>query len=280
MMSYMFEKNPKARNMKKKFMIISCTLFVLSLSAFSYVNLNKEQPPTLATLEFREAFPMPLLSLPDPVDLTISYDVGSRFTAVKRSDLLKANSIDDFIPYLKTRSIESYKSVQVIIVENERKTDRKQIGENKLLTEGQHHLFRTSALSTHFTAKADFLERNEETGEVQVGRISHYHTITPEQEAEYIDGKESLLRYFRENSEAQLDQVNKKKLRPAKIYFTLNKSGKVENVKVANHSGFPSLDILMIKLIKNIPGEWKVAKNEQGKLVDQDLSLSFGVGGC
>jgi len=36
----------------------------------------------------------------------------------------------------------------------------------------------------------------------------------------------------------------------------------------------------MIKLIKNLPGDWKPAENYKGELMDQELVVSFGLMGC
>ena len=70
------------------------------------------------------------------------------------------------------------------------------------------------------------------------------------------------------------------KLKPAKLYFTVSKTGTIENVRLDRSSNYPIVDEAMIELIKNAPGEWLPAENEKGEKVEQELVVSFGLMGC
>ena len=45
-------------------------------------------------------------------------------------------------------------------------------------------------------------------------------------------------------------------------------------------SGNVTIDKAMLSLIQSAPGKWIPAENEKGENVDQELVITFGVGGC
>jgi hypothetical protein len=136
--------------------------------------------------------------------------------------------------------------------------------------------------STNFVIWADYEGKNKETGELEDTHWTPYLTIVPEKQAEYTHGKEALKKFLKENSEATRikAKVEPEKLQPAKLFFTVTKTGTIENVRLDRTSNYPLVDNKMIELIKNTPGTWIPAENHKGEKVDQELVVSFGLMGC
>ncbi len=88
------------------------------------------------------------------------------------------------------------------------------------------------------------------------------------------------MQYLRENNLAARANVQDDKLQPAKLFFTVTKSGTLENVRLDRTSNYPEVDKQMIELITTVPGIWEPALNDEGKKVDQELVVSFGLMGC
>jgi hypothetical protein len=218
--------------------------------------------------------------LNDKVYSDFFYDMGSRFGPVKKSDLANAKSIIDFLPPEQTDPVVSYKSVSVIIIKDDRQTDIRETGYSDKLTDNQIKLLRSSDYSTNFLIRAEYLEINKETYELESNYFTPQLTIVPEKQAEYEGGKDALLQYLREFNKENTADLNEDKLQPAKLYFTVTKKGGISNIKLDRTSGYPKIDKTMIELITKAPGKWEPAKNSRGKKVDQELVISFGIVGC
>jgi hypothetical protein len=209
------------------------------------------------------------------------YDVDSRFMmTITKEALNKARSIRDFIPKDMTEPVVSYKSVSVVIFENNRQTAIHETGNSEVLTAAQIKLLRSFDYSTNFLIRADFFEKNTENGELKDNYFSPHMTIVPETQAVYIKGKSALIEYLKENSKVKTTIVEKKKLQPGKVFFTVTKKGTISNVGLLSTSGYPSIDDTMIELITKAPGKWEPAENSKGEKVDQELVFSFGLAGC
>ncbi|WP_185956540.1 energy transducer TonB [Changchengzhania lutea] len=107
-----------------------------------------------------------------------------------------------------------------------------------------------------------------------------HHTIVPEYQARYKSGKEALATFLKENTKNVTANLDAKKLQAAKLFFTVTKSGTIENVKLDRPSGYPEVDEAMVDLINKAPGIWIPAINYKGEKVDQELVVSFGLMGC
>ena len=71
--------------------------------------------------------------------------------------------------------------------------------------------------------------------------------------------------------------MTRRKWQAVKIAFTITENGTITNVNLDRTTGYPQLDFELKQLIKNVPGKWIPAKNQEGKNVEQELVMSFGL---
>ena len=260
--------------MKKSILIISAVFTAVSLMAFGFLNTetqnihekaaNKTETKTVKTRA-----------------VTFFYDVDSRFmSTVTKAKLHSATSILDLLPKAQTDPVESYESVQVIILDDYHQTDLRATGTDEVLTAAQLQLLQTVDYSANILIRADFKEKNKITGLLSHNYFTPHITIVPEKEANYILGKAALINYLKVNSKEKIALVEPGNLKGGKLYFTVTKDGNIANVELAATSGYPTIDNTMLNLMNTVPGMWLPAENANGEKVAQKLVFSFGTIGC
>ncbi|PKA84543.1 hypothetical protein ATE92_2739 [Ulvibacter sp. MAR_2010_11] len=208
------------------------------------------------------------------------HEIGPRFNAFKKSDLENARSFSDFIGAAHALRIVSYKSLSVIMLEGEEQTDRVEISNTGDLTTAQIKLLQSANYSANILIKAEYKEKNVETGQVEDSHWTPYLTVVPEKQAAFFNGMEVLKDYLMNSSKETRLHVDSKKLQPAMLFFTVTKSGAIEKANLDRSSGYPIVDEKMIELISKTTGAWEPAENSKGEKVDQELVVSFGLPGC
>lgn len=268
--------------MKKRFIILSSALISLCLTAYGCKNNTENEIAKLDTSVVQEI----------PIDTSIKkenkkeifsdfiYDVGPRFGPIKKSDLEKATSISDFIPEDELQQIEVLKSVSIMVYEENIKFNLRENGISEEFNDAQLELLKSFDYSTNFLIRAEYIQKNDETGEMENSYSTPHHTIVPEKQAEFIDGEDALKSFLKLYSEETRKDVDPEKLKPAKLFFTVTKKGTIENIHLDRSSNYPEVDEVMIKLISEVPGTWIPAENIKGERVDQELVVSFGLMGC
>lgn len=271
--------------MKKTTIILSIVLSVLCLASCNS-NIKSEVASTpkeaLETLGSQEiAMNSSEIEKPQPkIFSDFIYEVAPRFNVIKKTDLDKVRSFDDFIGKEHAQRIVSYSSVSVIILDGQEKTDIRETGNSGILTPAQIKLLQSSDYSTNILVSAYFQEKNPETGLVEDQHWTPYLTIIPEVQASYVGGMDKLKKILKDQSADARKGVDPEKLRPAKLFFTVTKKGMIENVHLDRTSGYPLVDKTMIELISTTQRDWKPAQNMKGEKVDQELVVSFGLLGC
>lgn len=268
--------------MKKNIIIFSTVLATLSLTALSVINWNDPETDQLVTSVSEEVTDnsQVIEKIEQRIFSDFIYDVGPRFSPIKKEELANARSFNDFIGEEHAQRIVSYKSLSVIFIINEEQSDIRESGSSNELTDAQLELLQMADYSTNFLIRADYEEMNKETGKLEDSYSTPHLTIVPEKQAEYVSGKDALMEYLKENSKEVRTNVQADKLQPAKLYFTVTKKGTIEHIKLDRSSNYPSVDQRMIDLISKAPGKWKPAENAYGEKVDQELVVSFGLMGC
>lgn len=267
----------------KKTIIIFCTVITITaLTAFGITNNNSFETSQIERVEEQDiAFhSQPIEKMNERSDPDFLYDVGTRFSPMLKNNLLNATSIYDFFNADEVEEMASLKSVNIIIIKNERQTAIRALGYSDQFTKSQLELLQTFDYSTSFSIRVDYEKMNIETGMMEGSFFNPHLTIVPEKQAEYKQGKEALIAYLKENSKDDIADVHENKLRPAKLHFTVTKIGTIENANIGNHSGYPAIDKRMIELISKAPGKWVPAENAKGDKVDQELVISYGLTGC
>ena len=259
----------------KKTVIISCiVLAIFSFLAFTFINKNKSASGNLETASIEvltKTVETKKQTFPDFI-----YDIGTRFSPIKKEDITNATSINSIFSKDKMHNMEYVKSVEFIIVKNDKRTDKSGPENGASFTDKQINFLKSLDYSTNFVMEVDY---NIKDDLMERTSTPHY-TIVPNIQAQYIYGKDALIKYFIENTKEETANIPEDKLQPAKLYFTVTKNGAVRNVKLDRSSGYPNIDELMTGLITKTPGGWIPALNLEGETVDQELVVSFGLMGC
>jgi len=266
--------------MKKNILIFCSVLIVLSLVACSF-NKDKETKSQVAVenQDLASNTEAPIL-IKDRINSDFIFDVAPRFKAIKKSDLNKAKSFSEFITDEHAERIVQYKSLNVIVLDGDRKTDVRENSIGSDFNQAQINLLQSADYATNLLIWADYREKNFDTGNLEYSTWTPYLSVVPETQAIYQNGKVTLIDYLDKNSLAERSNIKTDKLQPATIIFTVNKNGNVENAKLDRTSGYPLVDQKLIELILKTSGSWVPAENIKGEKVDQALTISFGILGC
>ncbi|WP_412984978.1 hypothetical protein [Pontimicrobium sp. IMCC45349] len=265
--------------MKKRITIISLAIIAVSLTAYSTINYKDINECNKVVAEKNNTAEEKIKSR---IFTDFIYEIGPRFTPIKKSDLHKLTSFSDYIGNEHAQRIINYKSLSVMLVVNDRPSDDRITNTDNNFNKEQLHFLKSLDYSTNLMMWADYEEVSEETGEIQDAHWTPYLTVVPETQAQYSDGIKALKIFLKEATEDTRVKANvdPEKLQPAKLYFTVTKNGAIENVKLDRTSNYPQVDDKMIQLIKEAPGYWTPARNTKGDKVDQELVVSFGLMGC
>jgi hypothetical protein len=273
-------KKNKSKHMNKTSIIIRTTQALLTILAFSLVSCSK----TIKTNDVNSSNSNDLAFVDSNLEPNTNknipdlyFGIDSRGSAIKKTDIDKATTIYTFLNEGEKKQIAHLNSVEIIIIENGRRTDIRSYGESDQLTDSQIKLLRTAELFTQFSIRTDFKTKNTKTGKLEERFFNPHLTIVPKKQATYVNGKEALITYFKDNSKENMSVIKGNNLGAVMLYFTVTKNGTVSNVyQELMKTGYPSIDKKFIELIKKIPGQWTPAENSKGEPIDQELVFTFG----
>lgn len=267
--------------MKKSILIFYCVVIALSLTALGIFNWTEPIDSKTYSDIVDERVMCQEEIANEARTFNFFYNVDTRFMmTITKQDLHELTSISGFLPENERQSIQSYDSVRVTVLDDTRHTDLSIAGDTDILNAEQVEFLRSVDYSTNLYVRADFQMKDETSGQSYSNYSTPHITVVPEKQAVYVEGKDALLKFLKDNSVHQTIIAQKGNLLAGKIYFTVGKYGMISNVHLASSSGFPSIDLHMIGLITRAPGNWEPAENEMGELVDQTLVYSFGIVGC
>ena len=268
--------------MKKSILIFCAVIITLSFTAFSVIQMSNSEVNNLETMESESVAMNTSVNnkTTNRIFTDFIYDIGPRFSPIKKSDLDKIKSFNDIIDPERANRIVEYKWVTIVRIINDKETKVREFGTSDVFTEAQLKLLHSFDYSTNLMIAADYKGKNKKTGALEDTHWTPYLTIVPEKQAEYSEGLDVLKKYLKETSEAARNHVIPEKLQPAKLFFTVTKKGTIEHVRLDKSSNYLEVDKRMIELISTLPGKWKSAQNIEGENVDQELVVSFGLMGC
>ncbi|WP_034062333.1 hypothetical protein [Lacinutrix jangbogonensis] len=258
--------------MKNQSTLLSLSIFI----AFSFNNCKDSNESALNSKDTAQLELVDQNMKPGKAESDYYYGIGSRFEAISKTDLDNATTIYPFNRDHENERIEKINSTEIIIIENDRRTDRREYGRSENLTDGQKALFKSLDYSKHFSMKTLFKEKTTENIVLDEQKFNPHYTVVPEIEAFYIEGEDAIINYLIENSRVETLNLDSKKVRAAKIYFKISKKGTLKNVYMERTTGYPILNTKLIELISTIPGQWEPAKNSNGEIVEQEFAFTFG----
>lgn len=275
-------KDIKQTDMKNQILILTTTLASLGLMAFGFLTIDNTEKAIIKTSHCKADVAENQVAA-EPDEKTYSdffYDIGTRFSPIKKGDLDKINLASDFNSNDRSQSTVMYASVSVIIVIDDKRSEIRETGNSNALNDAQLNLLRSSAVSTNFVVKTEYEFKNNLTGKSEFSYNTPHLTIVPEKQAEYLLGKKALLSFLKNHNKENTANLDEDKLQPAKLYFTVSKDGSITDKHLDRTSGFKNIDKTMIDLMDQLPSTWIPAENAKGEKVDQELVVSFGMVGC
>lgn len=215
----------------------------------------------------------------------LSYEIhGSYARAVTKTTLEKAQTLNDLIEGFPGSWIADYVSVSISTINNEKEI--KTPGADNNLTTEQKNNLKTADINTDvdINIKYTALKTLSSIGapnitENSVKTINTRLTIIPETEAQYPGGPKEMNSYLKSNIISKIPETVSLKIKGAKVLFTVNDKGEVDEVIVLNTSGDEKTDQLIKQAIANMP-KWKPAENVKGTKVKQYFEFTAGVYGC
>lgn len=209
------------------------------------------------------------------------YDVDARFQAdITKSRLKEMKLITDFDERIDVENILEVRNTSVTIINDDYENVEQAHGNSNELTAEQIRLIESAPYSTDIRLRMDYIEKSPYYDTPQHNYTTPHITIVPEESAEYEGGKEGLIQYLKRNSREEVMRNPQGNLKPGKVRFTISMEGKVKDVLLISTCGYDTIDETMLKLVKELPGKWKPAKNEAGQIIEEQLVFYFGTMGC
>jgi hypothetical protein len=266
--------------MKKNIIVLYGLLLLMCIYACNSNNdAQKNEQLVFDNQDFASNAELPV-TITNRINSDFIFDVAPRFNPVTKSELNMVKSFRDFIAEEHADRIVKYYSLSVIVLNGTEKTKTRENGKGGDFNDSQIKLLQSVDYTTNLLIWSDYREKSFENGELQNSTWTPYISVVPEKQAEFTDGKESLIFYLDDNSKSARIDVDKDKLKPATISFIVTKNGTIEDAKLDDTSGFPIVDKKLIELISKTSGYWLPAENSDGEKVDQKLTISYGILGC
>jgi len=270
--------NHKTSVMKKNSILIAASLVLVSLLAYAFT-ANTEEVTAKVTPE--EPLTKSFTTVAEePMKVDFFYNFGSRFEPMRRSDILKAKSFDDFITPDLQDKIEKYYSVRVIEIIDDKEARGFHNGSGSMLNLMQLDFLRNAPLNTNLKINGQFHWYNEERGIREDIHASPHRTIVPQYQATYIDGKDGLIEWFRTKNKELTEDLDDKTLKAATLYFTIDTDGSIKEVYADRSCGYLDIDENIKQILMQTQGDWTPARDMNEKPVAQQLTISYGRGGC
>jgi hypothetical protein len=268
--------------MKKNALIFGIVISLIGLIALSaiYSNNDKTNGVAVSSIENNADIEIFKPIVKDENRSRLFLSIGTPYTTIKKQDLDTLTDFADIIGEKHANTIVSYKSVSVIVLDDDKQTDTKETSTSGTFTPQQLALLQSADYASNFVIWADYLQKNEETGEVEDGQWTPYLSVVPEIQAVHIMGNKALLDYINDSTQSLTKDLADDRLQQARFYFKVTKEGDVTDINVIRDSGYAPLDDKIIELVKNTSYGWLPAENATGEKVDQVLLFSYGRSGC
>jgi len=215
----------------------------------------------------------------EAIEQEFYYNIGTRYAAIKKSELQSATHIVDIFKTDYELELADLKSVELSKVNVGRWEGPKVGGSAATFNKPQLQFIEELEYADDFAVIANLVHENE-LNQLIPEMITPHYTVVPEVQAYYIPGKRNLLNYIRKENADLIKDLSQEEIGAAAIFFTITKNGALTNIEVDRENTLPSIQLNLIKLLKNLPGQWEAARNASGQKVDQRLMLFFGNQGC
>ena len=266
--------------MQKKILISSIVIAIVGFMAFGFISKKPVKVNNIASLTTSIKKGNPVVNFSDinfsnpiPVkeNINLFYAVsGSSNRPITMTKLKEAKLLRDLIPNYPVNWITGYNTVELLTKNNGEEI--KAHGENETLTAEQRNIINALNMADNVVFNVWYKTKNSISDKVENRKMSVSMTVVPEVSAEYNGGYNQMIAYLKDNSISKISDKYSDKLQLITVFFTVNTSGKVEQVKLINSSTDTEIDALLVKLISEMP-KWKPAKNVDGESINQKVRV-------
>jgi hypothetical protein len=208
----------------------------------------------------------------------LNYDIhGKYLRPLNENKLTNAKSLDNLIDGYPKNWVVEYVSTEILTNINGKNI--KEVGENEKLSPAQLNILKKVDIGTDVTINVKYKYENPVTFNIENREMHVVLTVVPENEAKFVGGDSQLKIYLEEN---KIDKTTTKKpegFESGIVLFRINKNGDIENAQITKTSGDIETDILLLKVINNMP-KWIPAVDKNGQNVKQLFVFSVNKAGC
>lgn len=283
--------SPKIRHRRNSYRMRKTTLIILTiLTACGLSALSFMSPDSSLVLEQKPAEEMTRVDgpwIPSPLlpqkELDFFYDLGPRYNRTfTKTEMAAARTFDQFdnLDAQNPKHIVSFSSVNVMRIDDSYEPVEEVAGDKNEFNSAQLKLLQSLPYSADVLIRAEYVLKNNTTGELEESYTTPHITVVPETQAEYPGGFKAFIGYVKSHKVDETETLSKEELKPGKIRFTVSKVGTITKIKLISSSGYKKIDKRMVELITEAPGTWKVAQDAEGNRVEQQFVFSYGITGC
>lgn len=187
-----------------------------------------------------------------------------------------AETLADLVPNYPSKWITDYISVELITIQNGKKTSL--FSENEILTTSQKKELNKLHISDEIQLVIKYKYTNTVSKTIDNNELNTTLTIIPNNQASIEFGIEHISRFFELEigNEITLSELNNK---PVIINFLVNEHGEISQTEVLETSGSRIIDQKLINTLKSLP-TWTPATDIKGNPVSQKFELVVGNMGC
>lgn len=253
--------------MKKSILILGAIVIVSSLTAFTYLKVQNQEQATVANWSSEKH------------ELDFYMGVGTRFSPITKEEIsTKKNLHELLLSGNKTHIVKINSATLKLVDKDNRKAALSSIN-SEVITQDFLSAFNELELSTNFVIETH-CDMDYQCNNKDLGFFTPHYTLSPKTIAKFPKGNEEFLSDIKAEIKTELSTLNNNEIRPGKVYFTVLKSGKINNVYMTGTSGSKSVDEKIMLSLKSYKEKWIPAKDSKGNVVDQELVLSVGKQGC
>jgi len=192
--------------------------------------------------------------------------------SITREKLESAQILSDLNEHYQASWIKAYKSVEIVTRHNGKY--KMFTSKNDILSQEQKEHMKTADAGAEISVTVSYIpDNNLKQNDTKEMNFTLY--VDPDKEARFPGGEDQLKHYLKVNAIDKISETVFRQFQLAAVKFTINKSGQVSNVHLAEPSGDDKTDELLLETILNMP-TWKPAEYANGLNVDQEFVLLAG----
>ncbi len=201
---------------------------------------------------------------------------GLQTRSVTQLEMGEAKELNDIYKNYPKNWIDKYVSVQLSAITKEDTIVA--TGLNNIFNTSQRELLVNTPLNAILNVRVSYLMKNSITEKYDSQEMVLNLTVVPEHQAVFKRGMAGLQDYMKQYDTLIRTLENFEDPTQTRVWFTVNKQGEVEDVRLTGTSGDTYLDETALRLVRDMP-LWSPAINN-GQVVEQEYEFTLGFPGC